>query len=483
MKNIIQKIICKLSIIVILCLSLFTITSCKEERPTINNVIAIGYIGDDIYLINSDNDSLLLEGYDLIQETIDDYMYFRKDGKYGFIDIMGKEIIEAKYDNAYAMKENKAVVVIDGIHHIIDNLGNIIFTLPANVTSSSYFSQNRLVITKDNKYDFLTYNEVNSSFTLPSEFKYDYALPYSEGYSVVGLESAVITEPGAPTSVSVKYNYLGLNNILLFEEYKFDEAEPFDQGFAKVGIFTKDVQITGHNTTNSQNYTRYFDLVVYKYLKTDGTYFTDKNHNVLEFHYGSKLSDGIFNTAKLTFLYTDLFEVNLYKKYTFYTLDGFVAYENGFRGAGTSNVNVFWPTNLISLGDCHVFAYGKQSISWNIAIANEEVDGFKSIYPTIDVKADWVSDLATTYHTTNMYIANVLRYPYHISDLKIPEYSNDKRPILVTQLSFNDNGKYGIIQINYDQAAYEASDKNAQNIDIYYSASYIVAPIYDRIVI
>ena len=45
MKNIIQKNIYKLSIIVILCLSLFTITSCKEERPTINNVIAIGYIG------------------------------------------------------------------------------------------------------------------------------------------------------------------------------------------------------------------------------------------------------------------------------------------------------------------------------------------------------------------------------------------------------------------------------------------------------
>lgn len=470
----------KLLICCLLLLSLITLSSCKEEEKTLNDVIAIGYIGNDIYLINSHNDSLLLEGFDLIQENIDEFMYFRKDGKYGYIDITGKEIIAPTYDKAYAIKEKKAVVVKDEIHYIIDSTGKELYKLPTNVTSNSYFSCNRLVVEKDGKFAYLIYNEDTGTFTLPGEFTYDYALPFSEGYAVVGQETIVETEAGAPGEVSVKYNYLGLDNILLFEEYLYDEATPFSSGIAKVGLFKKDVKVEAIGTTgNANTYPRYYDLMVYNFIYPTGKFVIDQETLLpLEVHYGEVASDGIINTALMKHYVNDTIEVNLFKKYTFYTPNGEKAYDSCFQYTSTSSINVFWPTNLVELGGNHIFACGKQSISWSFQVAIENELQFMPLYITINNET-WIEELAHEYYTNTLYIENVLRYPYHIGNIKRPEYSQDTRPIVVAQVNFNDNGKYGIMQFDYDSTKYEQT----YSYEGAYSVYYLIAPIYDRIVI
>ena len=60
-----------------------------------------------------------------------------------------------------------------------------------------------------------------------------------------------------------------------------------------------------------------------------------------------------------------------------------------------------------------------------------------------------------------------------------PEYSQDTRPIVVAQVNFNDNGKYGIMQFDYDSTKYEQT----YSYEGAYSVYYLIAPIYDRIVI
>lgn len=456
------------------------LTSCKEERKQIDNVIAIGYLNDDIYLLSSDNNSLLLEGYDLIQESIDEYMYFRQDGLYGYINIKGKEVISATYEKAYLMKENKAVVVQDGKHLIIDNNGKILYTLPNNVTSTSYFSENFLRIESDGKYGFLKYDEETNTFILPGEFPYDFALPFKEGYAVVGVEKHETPVEGSISTTKIKYNYLRKDFILLFEDYIYDEAESFSNGLAKVGIFTEDVKVESVGTGNQYKPPKYYDMNVYYYIDLSGKYLIDQStEKPLECHYGSTYENGVLSTAILKYYINDAIIDNLFKDYTFYQGDGKRIYESCFAQTPHENVNIFWPTNLMPLGPNHVFAVGKQSISWTINLAIDTDVDFTVLPIEIDSTKEWVSELAGEYYKPTSYIEATAKYPYHLSDIYIPKFSTDTRPIMIAQVSFQENGKYGILQFNYD---YESED-NVTDIASLYSVYYIIAPIYDRIVL
>ena len=470
----------RLVILSLALLSLGVITSCKEERKQIDNVIAIGYLNDDIYLLSSDNNSLLLEGYDLIQESIDEYMYFRKDNLYGYINVKGKEVIAPTYERAYLMKENKAVVVKDGKHLIINNEGEVLYTLPNNITSNSYFSENYLKIELNGKFGFLKYDEETNEFILPGEFAYDFALPFSEGYAVVGIEEHNTPVEGAVSTTSIKYNYLRNDYILLFEEYSFDEAESFSNGLAKVGIFTNDVRVESVGTGNQSKPPKYYDMNVYYYIDLSGKFLIDQSTNApLECHYGSSFENGVISTAIIKYYINDAIIDNLFKDYTFYNGNGEKLYESCFEQTAHENINIFWPTNLMPLGPNHVFGVGKQSVSWTIMLAIEDDLNFTSLAITVDPQAQWVSNLAGEYYKPNSYIEATSKYPYHLSDIYIPKYSNDTRPLMVAQISFQENGKYGLLQFNYD---YE-SEEQVTDIASLYSLYYIVPPIYDRIVL
>lgn len=470
----------KLVILGLALLSIGVLTSCEEEREQIDNVVAIGYLNNDIYLLSSDNNSLLLEGYDLIQENIDEYMYFRQDGLFGYIDIRGKEVIQAKYERAYPMKENKAVVVSEGKHQIINNKGDVLYTLPNNVISTSYFSENFLRVELDGKYGFLQFKEETNEFILPGEFVYDYALPFSEGYAVVGIETHTSQVEGAATNTSVKYNYLRNDFILLFENFDLDDAESFSNGLAKVGKYTKDVKVESVGTGNQYKPPKYYDMNVYYYINTSGKYLIDKSTNMpLECHYGSSSANGVITTAKFKYYINDSIIDNLFKDYTFYKDDGTVIYNSNWAQTPHENINIFWPTNLMPLGPNHIFGVGKQSISWTIYVGIESEVDFSALSITIDQNQEWVKQLAGEYYKPTSYIEATAKYPYHLSDIIIPSHSNDQRPLMVAQVSFQENGKYGLLQFNYDKE----SEEQTTDIMSLYSVYYIVPPIYDRIVL
>ena len=468
----------KFIIIMLFFICSLTLFSCKEIK-TIDNVIAIGYLDNEIYLINSNNDSLLLEGYDLIQENVDNYMYVRKDNKYGYIDIHGKEIIEPTYDKAFAMKEDKAVVRIDGKYLIINSKGETLYTLPKNILSNSYFSNDKLLVEKNGNFGFLTYNAENNTFSLPGEFPFDYASAYSEGFAAVGMKFEEESENGITTS-SIKYNYLNTNNILLFPEYKFDEAYPFANGYAKVGVFTKGVEVPGVDYDPS-NYlpSHYHDMMVYRYLKTNGNYIIDQTTNEpLECHYGSNPSDGVLTTAIMKYFNVSGLGSNLFKSYSFYTVDGKKIYESCFTYSHLSNINVFWPTNMVSYGPNHFFAFGKQSISWSLLIPVEGNLDFNKLPITVNIEEKWVETLSEEYFLSKEMIVLHSQNPFYVTDIIRPSNSTDIRPIMTVQISFNDNAKYGIIQFNFDEDLAEQYEDTTKG----YSAYYIIPPIYDRIV-
>lgn len=460
--------------ILLLVFSLTCFSACTTKDQSIENVVAIGYLGNDIYLLSNDNNSLLLEGYDLIEESIDEYMYIRKNGLYGYINIKGKEIIKPSFTKAFSMNENKAVVIKDGLYHIIDLSGNIIYTLPNNVTSTSYFSENRLVVERDGMYGYLIYDEESSTFILPGEFPYSRALPFSEGYGVVATEQTV------DEKTSVKYNFLSKEGHLLFETYCFDEAESFHEGLAKVATFTKSVRVESVGTGNEVKPPRYYDMNVYSYIDKEGNYLIDSSTgNKLECLYGTNICDGVITTAIFKYYLNDSIVDNLFRDYTFYTKDGDIIYDDCFTYTSHENINIFWPTNTVELGNNHIFGVGKQSVSWNIVLANKDSLEFKNINYKIDSNEKWIKDLADLYYTSTAFIESNVKYPYHMSDFKKPVFANNTLPLTVVQVSFNDNGKYGILQLNYDESILESET----NIAKAYFVSYIVPPIYDRIVL
>lgn len=461
----------KLTIYSLLLICLFTLSSCKKNN-TLDNVIAIGYINEDIYLINKDNKSLCLDNYDLIQENLDTYMYVRKNNLYGYININGQLIIKPSYDKAFAMKESKAVVVKDNKYFIINNKGKTIYTLPEGIISYSYFSNNKLLIEKDGKYSFLTYEEETNSFILPDEFLYDYACAYSDGYAVVGKE---IIDENDNTNINIKYNYLNIDNNLLFSEFKFDEADSFKNGFAKVGIFTKNVQV--YYSTSSYYY-KNVDLMVYKYIDTTGNYIKDsETKQDLVCHYGTTPSDGIITTAVYKILESSsTVKDGLYKSYSFYLTSGEKILESCFTFSSINNENVFWPTNVIYYGPYYLFASGKQSISWSIYVGIEGESNFKELSINVNESDEWVSSLSDEYNLSKQMIVLLSKTPFHISNISRPQFSNDILPLMIVKVSFKDNAKFGIIQLNYNE------DQNNSNLKNNYSAYYLIPPIYDRII-
>lgn len=213
----------KLSIIIILVLTLFTITSCGKNGY-ITHAIGIGYIGDEAYLINASGEKLSLDKYDYVSDEFGDYITVgttkRGTTKYGYIDITGQTIVKPKYLWAGLMRENKAVVTSKKGQLIIDNTGKTLYKLPENMSSSSYYQENRLLVEVDGKLAYLDENFKLINGT------YDYATVFKNGYANVGIQ----------IDKTIKYGFINLDGSPLFEDnYIFDFVDHFYDGIARVG--------------------------------------------------------------------------------------------------------------------------------------------------------------------------------------------------------------------------------------------------------
>ena len=156
----------KIIILSILLLSLITISGCNKKKTAyLSNPIAIVYKDNIPYIVNSNNELFNLSKYDSIVPYFGDILIVKKDNHFGYIRNTGEEITEFIYDEAYPFSENKAVVAIKNKFYIINENGDTIYTFDDNISSQSYFSNNYLVVNRDNYQGYLKYDADNHHFS------------------------------------------------------------------------------------------------------------------------------------------------------------------------------------------------------------------------------------------------------------------------------------------------------------------------------
>jgi hypothetical protein len=79
------------------------------------------------YRLMDVNGRWLTPAYDYIGGVSEDMILFRINQKYGFIDITGKVVIDAKFDEAYNFRDDRAEIRIDGETRYIDRVGKYIW--------------------------------------------------------------------------------------------------------------------------------------------------------------------------------------------------------------------------------------------------------------------------------------------------------------------------------------------------------------------
>ena len=155
----------KIMILSILLLFLITIGGCnKKQTEYLTDPIAIVYKNNIPYIINSNDELFDLSKYDSIVPYFGDILIVKKNNHFGYIKNTGEEITEFIYDEAYPFSENKAVVAIENKFYIINENGNTLYTFDDNISSQSYFSNNYLVVHRDNYQGYLKYDENNNHF-------------------------------------------------------------------------------------------------------------------------------------------------------------------------------------------------------------------------------------------------------------------------------------------------------------------------------
>ncbi len=132
--------------------------------------------------------------------------------KYGFMNMEGKQMIEAKYDYVGAFSSGLSMVVQDDLYGFIDKLGRV--QIPCEYASAMEFREGRCIVERDGKFGMI---DRNNKLLLP--FTYEDLGDVSEGLLYV--------------SKGDKYGYCNENGVLVIPE-KFDEAFSFSGKVAKV---------------------------------------------------------------------------------------------------------------------------------------------------------------------------------------------------------------------------------------------------------
>lgn len=543
-KNILKKsFICSLSAFTVLSLS-----NCSKGPSTeyIDNAIAIVYQDEKPYLINAVKETYSLDYYDEVIDIFNEYIAVKKDGKYGFINRTGKLIIKTVYDKVYPMYEEKAVVIKDGQYQIIDNSGKTLYTFSDNIISESYFSENYLLISKDDKYGFLKYLPESNTFER-SEIVYEYAKPYKNNYAVVGTypEEIIykVDDEGNLTeeieeiklSESLKYNYLNKNFELLFEEFSYDYADNFYNGFAVVGnydtIFIPEVDQTTTHVPGENDYL--FDqknTMVYKYI--------NENSDSLHFDYeyvfryfdnkGKEISYDIHNTDEIYLPFAQSFNTDIafvakyrtsviqtqLKEYmlvsttgkmdytdAIYSKTGYLfGYDSGHRNANSyqcQSPGLFSVGKIVKIGDTYAFIAGQtlSSPSWQVYYLNYDVlrGDYQFETATWDVIKKVTNDDGTQ---TEIVPEWGLKYKYdylkNTSSNVSLKYAIEN-PYEMTDLGystyFSNDCLVNTIRLNqsnkYGFAKYEIStiyNKNYGDYTNLLTASFVLDPIYDKII-
>ena len=97
-----------------------------------------------------------------------------KDGKYGFIDTIGKVVVPCQYDDADSFSDGFARVKKDGKWRYIDTTGKEV--IPCQYDNGYSFNKGFVVVVKDMKFGFI---DLTGKEVIPCEYD---CVEYGEGY-------------------------------------------------------------------------------------------------------------------------------------------------------------------------------------------------------------------------------------------------------------------------------------------------------------
>lgn len=318
------------------------LTSCKKQ-DTIENPIALGYIDDIPYIINIEGNKKSLKEYSDVKPYYGDYLMVKKNKKWSYIKNDGSASLKFKYDEVYPMSENKAVVRIDDTFHIINNLGNIVYTFTDGYYSNSYFKNNYLIVSKDDKSGYLKYNPSDNSFEL-IDMLFDYASFFNEGLASVGK---LVDE-------KMKYTYLTTDYLLLNEDYIYESASDVSCGYGRV-------------STLSSGSLKYLYVKVPTSLEEVKTpsYLVDKTTSrTVSYDYGSDFKNNMVFVAnyKVYSEGTIADNTRFYKDYTFIDVLGERNYDDALTSIAKPVPKSFFCYEPLFIDDVFCFINAKRSV-------------------------------------------------------------------------------------------------------------------------
>ncbi|MGH9877786.1 MAG: WG repeat-containing protein [Nitrososphaerales archaeon] len=179
------------------------------------------------------------------------YLSIKVNGKYGYYDTKGKEIIRPQFDKASGFSEGLAIVKLNGKCGYIDKTGQI--TIPLQFDYVDDFSEGLAVVGIGDKYGY-----IDRTGSTVIKLQYDRGLRFFEGLAPVkkGEKTGYINHNGtmiitpqfdlagefsdglAPVRVNNLWGYIDkAGNIVI--EPRFDDAGSFSKGIALIEIDNK----------------------------------------------------------------------------------------------------------------------------------------------------------------------------------------------------------------------------------------------------
>ena len=116
--------------------------------------------------------------FDYVDGFNEGFARVQKDGKWGYINTKGEQIVECKFDNAWSFNEGFARVQKDGKWGYINTKGEQ--AIECKFDDVWFFSEGLASVQKDGKWGY-----INTKGEQIVERKFDYAMDFNEGFAWV----------------------------------------------------------------------------------------------------------------------------------------------------------------------------------------------------------------------------------------------------------------------------------------------------------
>lgn len=375
-----------------LCLSLY---GCNKVAY-LDGCFAVVYKDDIPYLINKDFETFSLAKYDYIIPEFSDYLVVSvgsgDNKKFGFIKNNGEEIIKPSYDYATNFFDDKAIVTLDDKTMIINPKNEILFTFPANMFSSSKYSEDMLVVEYEGKYTYLDNNYKKQ------DVRFDYAGSFVNGYAVVGniIDGAM------------KYGLIDKSmNIII--DIQFDFLDNYYNGYLRCA--------TAINAKNNE--------YAYSFINLDGNYLKN-NGTVLTYDFALNFSNGYALVAN----YDSEELYGTYKVYNYINNKGETPFHFNFRRIGEG---LYYFNDLVNSGDT------------NTLVSNFRIkaSGAGSWY-VLELYENTLEEISFIIPEKFAEKDNILYYktPYDMTEFKFSSAYGDSSPLSRVRIY---TGEYGLV--------------------------------------